>query len=145
VRTMDDLLASAIAQRRFLMRIVVVFGAAAIGLALLGLYAVISYTVSQRTREIGIRMAMGARQVDVSRLVIRQGMVLTAIGMGVGALAALALAQSIRSQVFGVRPFDPGTLLAAFMLMGVTAIVAVYMPARRAARVDPVLALRGEH
>jgi predicted permease len=144
VRTMDDLLAGAVAQRQFLMRIVLVFGAAAIGLALLGLYAVVSYSVSQRTREIGIRIAMGARQVDVSRLVIRQGMRLTAIGMAIGVLAALALAQVMRTQIFGVRPFDPATLVVAFMLMSVTAIVAVYLPARRAARVDPILALRAE-
>jgi hypothetical protein len=115
---MEDLLAGAIAQRQFLMRMVLVFGAAAIGLALLGLYAVISYSVSQRTREIGIRIAMGARQIDVSRLVIRQGMRLAAIGMAIGTLAALAIAQVIRTQIFGVRPFDPGTLLVAFLLMG---------------------------
>lgn len=97
-----------------------------------------------RTREIGIRMAMGARQVDVSWLVIRQGMGLTAIGMGLGVPAALALAQFIRAQIFGVRPFDPGTVFVAFVLMSVTAIIAVYLPARRAVRIDPILALRGE-
>jgi predicted permease len=144
VRTMDDLLAGAVAERQFLMRIVIVFGAAAIGLALLGLYAVVSYSVSQRTREIGIRMAMGARQIDVSRLVVQQGMRLTAIGIAIGIAAALALSQFIRAQVFGVGPFDPGTVLVALLVMSATAIIAVYLPARRAARVDPVRALRAE-
>jgi ABC-type antimicrobial peptide transport system permease subunit len=141
---MHDLLARALAERRFLMRIVAVFGVAAIGLALLGLYAVISYSVSQRTREIGIRMAMGARQVDVSRLVLLQGLRLTGIGMGAGLLAGLSLAHLIRAQIFGVHPSDPATLLAAIVLMGTTSLVAVYLPARRAARVDPILALRSE-
>jgi predicted permease len=145
VRTMDDLLAAAVSERQFLMRIVGVFGAAAIGLALLGLYAVISYSVSQRTREIGIRMAMGARQADVSRLVLRQGLRLAGSGMIVGLLAALALMQFIRAQIYGVHPFDPGTVATAILLMALTALAAVYLPARHAARVDPIRALRGEH
>jgi predicted permease len=144
VRTMDDLLARAVAQRQFLMRMVAVFGATAIGLALLGLYAVISYAVSQRTREIGIRIALGARQIDVSQLVLLQGMWVTGAGMVVGLVVALPLSQFMRSQIFGVRPFDPGTLVGAVLVMGVTAIVAVYLPARRAARIDPIRALRAE-
>jgi predicted permease len=144
VRSMQDLLAMAIAQRQFLMRIIVFFGGAAILLALLGLYAVISYSVAQRTREIGIRMAMGARQVDVSRLVIVQGMRMTAIGMASGVVAALGLSRFIQAQVFGVQPFDPAAVLAALLVMGATAVVAIYLPARRAARVDPILALRGQ-
>jgi putative ABC transport system permease protein len=144
VRTMDDLVSGAVAQQRFLMRILVVFGAAAVGLALLGIYGVISYSVSQRTREIGIRMAVGAQQRDVSRMVVRQGVTLTAVGAVVGLAGALALSQLIRSQLFGVRPFDPLTLVTVLTLMGLVATAAAWLPARRAARVDPLIALRRE-
>jgi putative ABC transport system permease protein len=144
VRPMNDLLASAISQRQFLMRIVTAFGAAAIGLAVLGLYAVISYSVTQRTREIGIRVAMGARQMDVSRLVIIQGMRLAIGGMVVGVVAAAALSRFIRAQVFGVQPFDLVSVSAACIVMTLIAVIAIYLPARRASRVDPIVALRAE-
>ena len=144
VRTMEDLVSGAVAQRRFLMRILVLFGAAAIGLALLGIYGVISYSVSQRTREIGIRMAIGAQQRDVSRMVVRQGLTLTALGAAVGFAGALALSQLIKSQLFGVQPSDPLTLVTVLVVMGLVAMAAAWLPARRAARVDPIIALRRE-
>jgi putative ABC transport system permease protein len=144
VRTMEDLVSGAVAQRRFLMRILMLFGAAAVGLALLGIYGVISYSVSQRTREIGIRMAVGAQQRDVSRMVVRQGVTLTAIGAVAGLAGALALSQLIKSQLFGVQPFDPLTLVSVLIVMGLVAALAAYLPARRAARIDPLLALRRE-
>jgi putative ABC transport system permease protein len=144
VRTMDDLVSGAVAQRRFLMRILVLFGAAAVGLALLGIYGVISYSVSQRTREIGIRMAIGAQQQDVSRMVVRQGLMLTALGAGVGFAGALGLSQLIKSQLFGVKPSDPITLVTVLVVMGLVATAAAWLPARRAARVDPIIALRRE-
>ena len=144
VRTMDDLVAGAVAQRRFLMRILAVFGAAAVGLALLGIYGVISYSVSQRTREIGIRIAVGAQPRDVSRMVVRQGVTLTAVGAVVGLAGALALSQLIRSQLFGVQPFDPLTLVTVLIGMALVATAAAWLPARRAARVDPLIALRRE-
>jgi ABC-type antimicrobial peptide transport system permease subunit len=144
VRTMDDLLSGSVAQRRFLMRILVVFGAAAVGLALLGIYGVISYSVSQRTREIGIRMAIGAQHRDVSRMVVRHGLTLTAAGAAAGLAGALALSQLCKSQLFGVQPSDPVTLVTVLVVMGLVATAAAWLPARRAARVDPIIALRRE-
>ncbi|HUR20957.1 MAG TPA: ABC transporter permease [Vicinamibacterales bacterium] len=144
VRTMDDLLSGAVAQRRFLMRILAAFGAAAVGLALLGIYGVISYSVSQRTREIGIRIAIGAQHSDVSRMVVRQGLALTAVGAVAGLAGALALSQLIKSQLFGVQPSDPLTLVTVVIVMGLVATAAAWLPARRAARVDPIIALRRE-
>jgi ABC-type antimicrobial peptide transport system permease subunit len=144
VRTMDDLLAGTVSPRQFLMRILAVFGAAAVGLVLLGTYGVISYSVTQRTREIGIRMAIGAQQRDVSRMVVRQGLALTGVGAGVGLAGALGLSQLIKSQLFGVQPSDPGTLVSVLAVMSLVTIVAAYLPARRASRVDPVIALRRE-
>jgi putative ABC transport system permease protein len=126
------------------MRILAVFGAAAVGLVLLGTYGVISYSVTQRTREIGIRMAIGAQQRDVSRMVVRQGLALTGVGAGVGLAGALGLSQLIKSQLFGVQPSDPGTLVSVLAVMSLVTIVAAYLPARRASRVDPVIALRRE-
>ena len=144
VRPMTELIEAAVAQRQFLMRLLVAFGVLATGLALLGIYGVMSYSVSQRTREIGIRMAIGARQSDVSRMVMRRGMVLTATGMFVGMGAALALSQLVRSQLYGVRPFDPLTMASVLVLMTAVAAAAAYLPARRAARVDPIAALRSQ-
>jgi putative ABC transport system permease protein len=144
VRTMDDLLGAGVAERRFLMRLLVAFGAAAVGLALVGLYGVISYSVLQRTREIGVRMAIGARASDVAALVLRQGVRLTGVGILAGLATALALSQLIRAQLFGVRPFDPWTLGAAVAVISITTLAAVALPARRAARVNPIEALRRE-
>jgi ABC-type antimicrobial peptide transport system permease subunit len=141
---MDELLEAAVAQRQFLMRLLASFGAAAVALALLGLYGVISYSVSQRTREIGIRIAIGARQSDVSRLVMRQGLTLAVAGMIAGAVAGLLIARLVQAQLFGVMPFDGSTLTVVAAVISTTAAVAVYGPARRAARVDPIVALRSD-
>jgi predicted permease len=144
VRTMSELIEAAVAQRQFLMRLLVAFGALATALALLGIYGVMAYSVSQRTREIGIRMAIGARQVDVSRMVMRRGLVLTAAGAFAGLAASLGLSQLIRSQLFGIQPSDPVTMASVLALMMAVASAAAYLPARRAALVDPVVALRSE-
>jgi putative ABC transport system permease protein len=144
VRTMDDLVAGAVAERRFLMRLLVGFGIAAVGIALLGIYGVMAYTVSRRTREIGIRMAIGARRGDVSRMVVRQGLQLTVSGLIVGLLASLGLGELMASQLFGVQPADPWTLGVVPLVMVVVSLAAAYLPARRAARVDPMVVLRGE-
>jgi putative ABC transport system permease protein len=144
VRTMDELIAGAVAERRFLMRLLAAFGVAAVAIALLGIYGVMAYAVSRRTREIGIRMAIGARREDVSRMVIKQGLVLTASGLVVGLLASLALGRLITSQLFGVQPADPWTLAVVPLVMVAVSLAAAYLPARRAAQVDPMMALRGE-
>ncbi len=144
VRTMDELIGTAVAERRFLMRLLAAFGTAAVAIALLGIYGVMAYTVSRRTREIGIRLAIGARREDVSRMVVRQGLTLTATGLGVGIAGALGLSRLITSQLYGVRPTDPRTLGSVLALMVVVSIAAAYLPARRAARVDPLVVLRGE-
>jgi putative ABC transport system permease protein len=144
VRTMDELIAAAVSQRRFLMRVLAAFGALATALALLGIYGVMAYSVSQRTREIAIRMAIGARQADVSRMVFGRGLLLTAIGVAAGVGVSLALTQLVASQLFGVRPSDPRTIASVVALMTAVAAAAAYLPARRAARVDPVAALRSQ-
>ena len=144
VTTMSEQIGRAVAQRRFLMRLLLTFGAIATGLALLGIYGVMAYSVSQRTREIGIRMAIGARQTDVTRMIMRGGLIVTMTGVGVGLAASLALARFIRSQLFGVQPSDPLTLVSVLVLMTAVAAAAAYLPARRAARIDPVSALRAQ-
>jgi predicted permease len=144
VMTMSEQIGRAVAQRRFLMRLLLTFGAIATGLALLGIYGVMAYSVSQRTREIGIRMAIGARQADVTRMVMRGGLMVTMAGVFVGLASSLALARFIRSQLFGVQPSDPITLVGVLVLMTIVAAIAAYLPARRAASIDPVSALRAQ-
>jgi putative ABC transport system permease protein len=144
VRTMTDLIGTAVSQRRFLMRLLVTFGVLATGLALLGIYGMLAYSVSQRTHEIGIRMAIGASQVDVSRMVMRRAMVLTTAGVIAGAATALGLSGLIRSQIFGIQPSDPATVGLVLTMMMAVAAAAAYLPARRAARIDPVVALRSQ-
>ena len=144
VRSMADILAANVAQRQFLMRLLVAFGALATALALLGIYGVMSYAVAQRTREIGIRMAIGARRVDVSRMIVTRGLATTVAGIVVGLAASLFLSRLVANQLFGVRTSDPVTLTTVFMLMSVVAAAAAWIPARRAARVNPVVALRAE-
>lgn len=142
VRTMVEVIDRALAQRQFVMRLLVAFGAMAAGLAVLGIYGVMAYAVSERTREIGIRMAIGARQADMSFMVIRRGLAVTLAGIVAGVAASLALSELVRSQLFGVTPTDPLTIAAVFGLMTIVSAAAAYRPARRAASVDPVIALR---
>jgi ABC-type antimicrobial peptide transport system permease subunit len=113
-------------------------------LAALGLYGVLSYAASQRTREMGIRVALGAQQIDVSRLVLWQGMKLASLGIGLGVLGALGLTRAINNLLYEIKPGDPLTFgLVTLILLG-TALLACWLPARRAARVDPIIALRAE-
>ena len=144
VRPMTGLLEGAVAQRQFLMRLLVLFGSVATALALLGIYGVMAYSVSQRTREIGIRMAIGARHADVARMVMRSGLTMTAVGLVLGIAVSLALSRLIASQLFGVRASDPVTIGAVLLVMGIVSAAAAYLPARRAAQVDPVIALRAQ-
>jgi putative ABC transport system permease protein len=141
VRTMDDVVANSLGTRRVSMQLFTVFGCAALLLAALGIYGVMAYSVAQRTHEIGIRMALGAQRSDVLGLVVRQGMILALIGVVVGVGGAFSLTRVMASLLFNVRPDNPTTYLAISFLLIVVAFLACYLPARRAAKLDPVIAL----
>jgi putative ABC transport system permease protein len=141
VRTMDDVVANSLGTRRVSMQLFAVFAGAALLLAAIGIYGVMAYSVTQRTQEIGIRMALGAQKSDVLSLVIRQGMTLTVIGVVVGLAGAFALTRLIANLLFGVAATDPLTFVAIPLLLLFVALVACYLPARRAARLDPTIAL----
>ena len=144
VRTMEEVFSRSVAQPRFQVALLLVFAGLAVVLAAIGVYGVVSYSVSQRTREVGIRVALGASRVDVARLVVREGLVLAGIGVAIGLAAALALTRVLRTLLFEVAPTDPITLAAVSCLLLVVVAVATFLPARRAARVDPMTALRYE-
>jgi len=144
IQTMEQFLAESIAQRRFNVLLLSVFAALALILAAVGIYGVMSYSVTQRTHEIGIRMALGAQGRDVLRLVVGQGLVLCLIGVGVGLLAAFVLTRFLASLLYGVSAIDFATYTAVSLLITVVAFLASYIPARRAARIDPMIALRYE-
>ena len=139
-----ETVARSVSERRFTMVLLGSFAAVALLLALVGIHGVLGYTVTERTREIGIRMALGARPGRVLRLVIGQGMVMAAIGIGVGTLAAWLLARFIASLLFGIEPTDPPTFAIVPVALALVALVASALPARRATKVEPVTALRGE-
>jgi len=143
-QTMDELVSSSLAQRRFAMQVVGLFGVLALLLAGIGIYGVMAYSVTQRTREIGIRMALGATTGSICRWLLRQGMRLTLIGVGVGLLGALALTRLLRGLLFGVAPTDVITYAGLTLLLAAVALLACYIPARRATKVDPLVALRYE-
>jgi putative ABC transport system permease protein len=144
LRTMESLLSKSLAKARFNTALLSVFAGVAILLAAVGIYGVMSYTVSQRTNEIGIRMALGARGRNVLYLVIRQGMSLALIGVAVGLAASAALTQLLKKLLFGVSATDPLTFDAIALLLTFIALLACYIPARRAAKVDPMTVLRSE-
>ena len=144
VRTMDELIAQSVGQRRLSMLLLSVFSGIALVLASIGIYGLMSYSVAQRSRELGVRIALGAARADVLRLVLRQGMRLALTGSLVGVGAAFALTRVIASQLYGVRATDPATFVAVAALLGVTRSWRTSIPALRATRVDPAVVLRDE-
>jgi predicted permease len=144
VETMDGIVSDSLASRKFAMQILAIFASTALLLAALGIYGVMAYFVSQRVREIGIRVAVGAQPSDIRRLIVGRGTILTFAGLVIGIFGALALVRSLTSLIFGVAPFDPLVFTAAAMSLAAIGLAASYIPARRAARVDPMVALRSE-
>jgi putative ABC transport system permease protein len=119
-------------------------GLLALVLTAIGVYGVVAYSVAQRTRELGIRMALGAQRKDVLKLVLREGLILVASGSVIGLLACYWLSRLVASQLYGVSPYDPATLVSVAVLLATVAFLASYIPARRATKVDPLVALRYE-
>ena len=142
VRLLDRLCAESIAPQRFQMWLLGSFAILALLLAALGIYGVLSYSVSQRTHEIGLRLALGAQTSDVLRMILQQALILTLLGVAIGWLAASALLRLMRSLLFGVSPSDPLTFIAIAFLLTVVALLACWMPARRATQIDPLIAIR---
>jgi putative ABC transport system permease protein len=144
IKPMDAVITEALWQRRLWGALFALFAGVALLLAAIGVYGVMSYLVNQRTREMGVRMALGARTSDVLKLVVGQGLKVVAIGVAIGLLGALALAQVARSLLFGVTATDPLTFVGAPALLLIVALIACLIPARRAAKTDPIVALRCE-
>jgi putative ABC transport system permease protein len=137
-------LSSSYQQRWFTLVLMSLFGAVALGLTSVGIYGVVAYSVTRRVHEIGVRMALGARPANVIGLVVGQGMRPVVLGLGGGLVAALALSRLLTKMLFGVSPHDPRTLVSVAVVLTVVALLASYLPARRATRVDPLSALRSE-
>ncbi len=144
IMTMDAWLADGAAQEEFWTLVLGLFAGLAVTLAVIGLYGVISYAVAQRTHELGIRTALGATRNDVLTMIVRQGLVLVLLGVAIGITAAVGLTRVIASQLFGVTPTDPATFAAASVVFVGIALLACSIPARRATKVDPLVALRAE-
>jgi putative ABC transport system permease protein len=142
--TMSDVLAGSVAQRRFSMSLLGAFGMLALLMAAIGLYGVLSYSVSQRMHEMGLRMALGANARDLMRLVVGQGLRVALAGVAAGVLASFAATRLLAGMLFGVSPLDPLTFVCVAAVLVAAALLASFIPARRATRVDPMVALRYE-
>jgi predicted permease len=144
VQTLGDVYQQSMSRASFALVMLAVAGLMALVLGIIGIYGVISYTVSQRRREIGIRLALGAQQGDVRRSFVKYGLVLTGIGVAIGLSGATAITRLLSSLLFGISPLDPVTYLAVPLILGMAAVFASYLPVQRAMRVDPVQALKAE-
>jgi len=143
-RPMEEIVANSIAKQRLTMILLSVFSTLALALSAVGIYGVISYLTGQRTHEIGIRVALGASASDVLRMILGEGMRITLVGVGIGIVAALGLTRLITKVIYGVSASDPLTFMGVAVLLSGVALLACYIPARRAMRVDPIIALRYE-
>jgi ABC-type antimicrobial peptide transport system permease subunit len=144
VHSMSERIDLSLSSRRTSMLLANAFGGIALFLASLGIYGVLAYLVAQRTREIGIRVALGSSRIGILRLVLREGFQLVAIGFVLGIIAAASLQRAVASEIYGVRPLDPLVLASVMTLLAIVALAACAIPGRRAMRVDPMVALRYE-
>jgi ABC-type antimicrobial peptide transport system permease subunit len=144
IETLEEIRARLMSQTSFAMIVLVIAAGVALVLGVVGIYSVIAYVAAERTREIGIRIALGAQVGHVRGLFLRRGLALTGIGIAVGIGAALALTRVMSALLFGVVPTDPATYLSVSAVLGVVALAATYVPALRASRVDPIIALRSD-
>ena len=142
MQTMDERVDASLARRKFSMLLLSIFAVVASGLAALGVYSVVAFLVAQGTKEVGIRMALGATPRGIGLLIVRHGLVIAAAGVAFGVAGAFVLTRLMRSLLFGVGSSDPATYLAVSGLVVITALAACYVPARRAARLDPMRSLR---
>jgi putative ABC transport system permease protein len=144
IQTMDKVVSNSVAEPRFNTLLFGIFGALALVLAAVGIYGVMAYSVAQRIKEIGIRMALGARRSDIFGLIISRGLILALVGIGAGVAGAISLTRYLETLMFEIKGTDPVTFVSVGLLMTAVAILACYLPARRAAKVDPMITLRHE-
>jgi putative ABC transport system permease protein len=144
IRTMQNVLASSVSRRGFTMTLLAMFAVVALILAVVGIYGVISYSVTQRRHEIGVRLALGAEKMSILKLIIGQGMKLALVGIGVGLAAAVALTRLLSTLLYGISATDLATFLSTPLILIAVAFLASYIPARRATKLDPMIAIRNE-
>jgi ABC-type antimicrobial peptide transport system permease subunit len=144
MRTLNDQMDDSLLQERLIASLASLFGLLAVLLACVGLYGLLAYKASRKTNEIGIRMALGAGRLQIAGMILRQASLMVLAGLVVGIPAAIGVARLLRSQLYGLVPYDPMTILFAVSLMNAVGLLASYLPARRAMRVDPMVALRHE-